>query len=64
MRRGDSMKKLMLAGAVALFAATPALAMKYFLQREWYDGANHMCQYGNGTVLNVGVKLCPLSIEG
>ena len=58
------MKKL--SCALALLTATPAYAMTYFLTGDWYDrmtGA-HMCQYGNGTVLNVGVRLCPLHIEG
>ena len=58
------MKKLALAALACVALASPAYAMKYFLSAEWYEGGSHMCKYGNGTVLNVGVKLCPLSIEG
>ena len=41
-----------------------AYAMTYFLEKQWYQNGNQMCQYGNGAVLNVGVSLCPLSING
>jgi hypothetical protein len=35
-----------------------------FLTSESYDNlANRLCRYGNGTVLNVGVNLCPLTID-
>ena len=50
--------------AAAVLAATPAYAMTYFLDAQWYENGNHMCRYGNGTVLNVGYRICPLSIEG
>lgn len=50
--------------AAAIFAATPAHAMTYYLVTQWIEGGNNFCKYGNGTVLNVGVRLCPLSIEG
>ena len=59
------MKKLIIAVVLAA-TATPALAqgMTYFLVRQWIDRGNRFCRYQNGTVLNVGVSLCPLSIEG
>lgn len=57
------MKKLILLVAMMSFSAS-AFAMTYFLTRDWYQGGNHMCEYGNGTVLNVGVNVCPLSIQG
>jgi hypothetical protein len=47
-----------------LFASNAAFAMTYFLTKQWYQNGNQMCAYGNGTVLNVGINLCPLSIEG
>jgi len=56
------MKKLV---ALALLAvALPAYAMTYFLVAQWFEGGNNMCKYGNGTVLNVGYRVCPLSIQG
>jgi hypothetical protein len=49
-------------------AAAPAAAqygMTYYLTDQWVSqNGNRMCQYGNGTVLNVGIRLCPLSIRG
>jgi hypothetical protein len=33
-----------------------------FLVSQWFEGGSHFCRYDNGTVLNVGVRLCPLSI--
>lgn len=55
-------KAMILAGAV--LASTPAYAMTYFLVGQWHENGSQMCRYGNGTVLNVGVRLCPLSIQG
>ena len=59
------MKKLIIAVVLAA-TATPALAqgMTYFLVRQWYDRGNLFCQYQNGTVLNIGAGICPLSIRG
>lgn len=57
------MKKMILA-ALLLTAASPAYAMTYFLVAQWSKGGNNYCEYGNGTVLNMGYRLCPLSIEG
>lgn len=53
-------------GAIALATATPAMSagLMSFLVKEWYANGDHMCQYDNGTVLNVGANLCPLSIGG
>ena len=59
------MKKLIIAVALAAAVApTAAYAMTYFLSGQWIDRGQRFCRYGNGTVLNVGVNLCPLSIEG
>ena len=55
-------KAMILAGTV--LASTPAYAMTYFLVGQWYENGSQMCRYGNGTVLNMGVRLCPLSIQG
>lgn len=57
------MKKAAVVLLLAL-AAGSASAMTYFLKEQWVRGADRFCKYGNGTVLNVGVSLCPMSIEG
>jgi hypothetical protein len=38
--------------------------MTYFLTAQWVDRGNRFCRYQNGTVMNVGINLCPLSIVG
>lgn len=59
------MRKLtLIAAAVLGLAAAPAHAMTYFLVAQWYENGSQMCKYGNGTVLNMGIKLCPLQIQG
>ena len=50
--------------AAAVLAATPAHAMTHFLVSQWFHNGNQMCEYSNGTVLNVGARICPLSIQG
>lgn len=59
------MKKLVIAAVLAATAA-PAMAqnMTYFLTSQWYDRGSLFCRYQNGTVLNVGAGICPLSIKG
>jgi len=59
------MKKIIIAAALAA-TTTPALAygMTYFLSGQWVDRGQRFCRYQNGTVLNVGINLCPLSIVG
>ncbi len=54
----------LLLAAVALSIASPALALNYYLVADWYERGDHFCRYSNGTVLNVGVRICPLKIEG
>lgn len=62
------MRKTMIAIAMAVAAATPAVAqyqMTYYLTDQWVNSTGaRMCQYSNGTVLNVGYRICPLSIKG
>jgi len=53
------MKKIAL---VLLLISSSAFAMPSFLVSEWYANGNHFCKYDNGSVLNVGPILCPLSI--
>ena len=59
------MRKFIIGVAMLISASVPAqAAMTYFLTAQWYENGNHMCKYGNGTVLNMGYKICPLSIGG
>lgn len=60
------MKKLAIIAALSVAAiAQPAHAMTYYLVNSWIsESGSRMCQYGNGTVLNMGIKLCPMSIQG
>jgi hypothetical protein len=47
-----------------LLAFGSAHARTYFLTDQWQKGPDRFCKYGNGAVLNVGVGICPSSIEG
>ncbi len=40
-----------------------SFSMTCFLEDEWIRDGDQMCEYDNGTVLNVGIRLCPLSID-
>jgi hypothetical protein len=59
------MKKIIIAAVLAL-TATPVAAqgMTYFLTAQWIENGNRFCRYSNGTVLNVGYSICPMSIRG
>lgn len=57
------MKRAFAIVAIAL-SATAAAQSIHYLEREWRNSSGDtMCQYSNGTVLNVGIRLCPLSIR-
>lgn len=59
------MRTMFIAATLALAAAAaPADAqhLRAFLVSQWFENGNQMCRYDNGTVLNMGAKLCPLSI--
>lgn len=58
------MKKIKLLVIAAAMASTPAYAMTYYLTAQWYEGGNNYCRYSNGTVLNMGARMCPLRIGG
>lgn len=47
---------------LALAGASQAQGFRAMLVSQWIDGGNQMCRYDNGTVLNVGARICPLSI--
>jgi hypothetical protein len=43
---------------------TAAQQREYYLVAQWVgDYGQRFCRYSNGTVLNVGVNVCPLSIK-
>lgn len=57
------MRKTILAAAAVLLAASAAHAdIRHYLVAQWYDSGAHFCRYDNGTVLNVGYRVCPISI--
>lgn len=59
------MKKLIMAVVLAAtLAPTAAYAMTYYLSAQWVDRGQRFCRYSNGTVLNVGYGICPMSIQG
>lgn len=59
-----ALKIVTLAGAL-LLAAAPSHAMTYYLSEQWLSSnGSRMCRYGNGTILNVGYRMCPMSIQG
>lgn len=48
---------------IALSVATPAYALSAYLVREWTQNGDQFCEYENGTILNVGARVCPRSIQ-
>ena len=53
--------KIKLTLLLLCFSAS-AFAMPHFLVGDYYANGDHFCKYDNGTVLNVGINICPLSI--
>ena len=56
------MKKVVALMVASLLCAAAWAQIQSFLVRQYTQNGNQMCEYDNGTVLNVGYKLCPLSI--
>jgi hypothetical protein len=57
------MRKFLIAiSSSIVFAAMPAQAAGGYLVSTWFNGANQMCKYSDGSVLNVGARTCPLRI--
>jgi hypothetical protein len=50
--------------STVISVSSSAFAMTYYLTAQWYENGNQMCKYSNGTVLNMGAKVCPLNIQG
>ena len=58
---------LIVAGITIMAIASAAQAQnhEYYLVTQWVgDYGQRFCKYSNGTVLNVGVRVCPTSIKG
>jgi len=58
------MKKLIIAVALAAMATPASAQMTHYLVSQWFSNGSQMCRYSNGTVLNMGARICPLSIRG
>lgn len=58
------MKKVIIAVALAAVATPAAAQMTHYLVAQWFANGSQMCRYSNGTVLNMGARICPLSIRG
>jgi hypothetical protein len=55
-------KALAIVVLLALAGASQAQGMRSFLVAQYFENGSQMCRYDNGTVLNVGARICPLSI--
>ena len=53
---------LVIVALLALAGASQAQVVRSFLTSQWFENGSQMCRYDNGTVLNVGMRICPLSI--
>lgn len=56
------MKNLILAIALAVSPVLANAQIIHFLVKDWVERGERFCKYDNGTVLNVGINLCPLTI--
>lgn len=55
--------KTMIAAVALASACLSAQAQTHsYLVEQWFQGGANMCRYDNGTVLNVGSRVCPLKI--
>jgi hypothetical protein len=57
-----NMRKVAIALAVLMMATFAEAQIVHFLVAQWIENGSRMCKYDNGTVLNMGISLCPLSI--
>ena len=56
------MKKLLAAMALTAFVSLSQAQFMHQLVEQWVENGSRFCKYSNGTVLNVGISLCQLSI--
>lgn len=45
-------------------ASGSALAWTSYLVSQWVHKGDQFCKYDNGTILSMGVRLCPMTIKG
>jgi hypothetical protein len=57
------MMRVMLFAAAMLLGAPAQAERTYYLESQWVKNGNRFCKYSDGSVLNVGVRLCPLTIR-
>ena len=60
--KGVAMKQVLTGCMLFALCLSAQAQIKHFLVAQWYENGSQMCRYDNGTVLNMGAKLCPLSI--
>ena len=56
------MKKFLVSIAFIAIASLSQAQVMYQLTAQWVENGNRLCKYSDGTVLNVGINLCALSI--
>lgn len=49
--------------AAALAQPTAQVHTVWILTKSWFQDGRLMCQYSNGTVLNIGSGVCPSTIN-
>lgn len=54
--------KIFLVVLLTLASTSSYADITHFLTAQWMENGNRFCRYDNGTVLNVGINLCPLTI--
>ena len=57
------MTKFFVSMALTTIMIVSQAQMMYQLVAQWVENGNRFCKYSNGTVLNVGISLCELSIS-
>ena len=51
--------------AASSYPTVRGRVVRHLLRREWFaPSTDRMCEYANGTVLNVGAGSCPASVAG
>ena len=56
------MKKFLIMMVLGLVISSSSFAVTQFLVASWLENGNWMCKYTDGTVLNMGARVCPVSI--
>jgi hypothetical protein len=52
------------AAVLTVYSSFAQAQLIHFLVSQWMSkSGEQMCKYDNGTILNVGINICPLSIK-